>query len=163
MSLNLDELKNEVLQYLEKQDFVVFHGYSRLADTDSFVAWDTERQPAYQKFLDAAKKAGAKLIVYHHREFTQAHVDEAAERLEACDVSVEEQRSMERRLRDLRAYEGFTCAVELSFDLAGRVYLFNIRAEWYEDYLDLLEEIDAATADEEDEDDESMGGYYSRN
>jgi hypothetical protein len=162
MSLNLDELKTEVLQHLEKQDFVVFHGYSRLADTDSFVAWDTERQPAYQKFLDTAKRAGVKLIVYHQREFTQAHVDEAAERLEGCDVSVEEQRSMERKLRELRAYEGFTCALELSFDLAGRVYLFNLRAEWYEDYLDLLEEMDAAMADEED-DDESMGGYYSRN
>lgn len=162
MSLNLDELKTEVLQHLEKQEFVVFHGYSRLADTDSFVAWDTERQPAYQKFLDTAKKAGVKLVVYHHREFTQAHVDEAAERLEGCEVSVEEQRSMERRLRELRAYEGFTCALELSFDLAGRVYLFNLRAEWYEDYLDLLEEIDAAMADEED-DDESIGGYYSRN
>jgi hypothetical protein len=162
MSLNLDELKTEVLQHLEKQEFVVFHGYSRLADTDSFVAWDTERQPAYQRFLDTAKKAGVKLIVYHHREFTQAHVDEAAERLEGCEVSVEEQRSMERRLRELRAYEGFTCALELSFDLAGRVYLFNLRAEWYEDYLDLLEEMDAAMADEED-DDESMGGYYSRN
>lgn len=162
MSLNLDELKTEVLQNLEKQGFVVFHGYSRLADTDSFVAWDTERQPSYQKFLDAAKKAGVALIVYHHREFTQAHVDEAAERLEACDFSVEEQRAMERRLRELRAYEGFTCALELSFDLNGRVYLFNLRAEWYEDYLDLLEEMDAAMADEED-DDEPMGGYYSRN
>ncbi|MGE5571201.1 MAG: hypothetical protein ACM3S5_19375 [Rhodospirillales bacterium] len=162
MSLNLDELKTEVLQYLEKQDFVVFHGYSRLADTDSFVAWDTERQPSYQKFLDAAKKAGVALIVYHHREFTQAHVDEAAERLEGCEFSVEEQRAMERKLRELRAYEGFTCALELSFDLGGRVYLFNLRAEWYEDYLDLLEEMDAALTDEED-DDESMGGYYSRN
>ena len=162
MSLNLDELKTEVLQHLEKQGFVVFHGYSRLADTDSFVAWDTERQPSYQKFLDAAKKAGVALIVYHHREFTQAHVDEAAERLEGCDFSVEEQRAMERKLRELRAYEGFTCALELSFDLGGRVYLFNLRAEWYEDYLDLLEEMDAALTDEED-DDESMGGYYSRN
>jgi len=37
----------------------------------------------------------------------------------------------------LRAYEGFTCALELSFDLQARVYLFNLRAEWYEEYLDL--------------------------
>ncbi|HOK45661.1 MAG TPA: hypothetical protein PLA43_19625 [Bryobacteraceae bacterium] len=162
MSLNLDELKTEVLRHLEKEGFVVFHGYSRLADTDSFVAWDTERHPSYQKFLEAAKKAGVALIVYHHREFTQAHVDEAAERLEGCDFSVEEQRAMERKLRELREYEGFTCALELSFDLNGRVYLFNLRAEWYEDYLDLLEEMDAAMTDEED-DDEPMGGYYSRN
>ena len=117
MNLNLDELKTEVLQHLEAQGFVVFHGYSRLSDTDSFVAWDVERQPDYRQFLETAKNAGVKLIVYHWREFSRAHVDEAAERLEECDFSVEEQHNLERRLRDLRAYEGFTCALELSFDL----------------------------------------------
>lgn len=163
MSLNLDDLKAEVLQYLGAQGFVVFHGYSRLSDTDSFVAWDIDQQPDFHKFLDAAKQAGVKLIVYHHREFTRAHVDDATERLEGCDISAEEQRNMERRLREMRAYEGFTCALELSFDLEARVYLFNLRAEWYEEFLDLLEEIDAAAPDDEDDDDDSMGGYYSRN
>ncbi|MGA2326530.1 MAG: hypothetical protein ABSH05_09615 [Bryobacteraceae bacterium] len=163
MSLNLDELRTEILKHLESQGFVVFHGYSRLADTDSFVAWDVERKPDYQGFLETAKNAGVRLIVYHWREFSRAHMDEAAERLEDCDVSVEEQRGMEKRLRELSAYEGFTCALELSFDLESRVYLFNLRAEWYEEYLDLLEEIDAALPDEEDEEDDSIGGYYSRN
>ena len=163
MSLNLDELKTEALAFLEKQEFVVFHGYSRLAETDSFVAWDTERQPEYRKFLDTAKKAGVKLVVYHYRDFTATHVDEAAERLEDCEVSVDEQRTFERRLRELRAYIGFTCAVELSFDFAGRVYLFNLRAEWYEDYLDLLEELDASLPGGDEDEDDSMGGYFSRN
>ncbi len=163
MSLNLDTLKTEVLEHLEKNGFVVFHGYSRLSDADSFVAWDTDRQPEYQKFLDAARMAGVKLIVYHFREFTQAHLDEAGERLEACELGVEEQRGLERRLRDLRAYEGFTCALELSFDLAGRVYLFNVRADWYEDYLDLLEELDDVMPEEDEDEDSLGGGYYSRN
>ena len=163
MSLNLDELRIETLQYLESQGFVVFHGYSRLADTDSFVAWDVDRKPDYHGFLDTAKNAGARLIVYHWREFARGHVDEAAERLEGCEISVEERRAMEKRLRELRAYEGFTCALELSFEFEARVYLFNLRAEWYEEYLDLLEEIDAALPEGEDEEDDSIGGYYSRN
>jgi hypothetical protein len=163
MNLNLDELKTEVLQHLEAQGFVVFHGYSRLSDTDSFVAWDVERQPDYRQFLETAKNAGVKLIVYHWREFSRAHVDEAAERLEECDFSVEEQHNLERRLRDLRAYEGFTCALELSFDLQARVYLFNLRAEWYEDYLDLIEELGGGLPDDEDEEDDSLGGFYSSN
>jgi hypothetical protein len=163
MSLNLDELKTEILTHLESQGFVVFHGYSRLADTDSFVAWDVDRLPDFRGFLETAKNAGVKLIVYHWREFARAHVDEAAERLEGCDISVEERRGLEKRLRELRAYEGFTCALELSFEFEARVYLFNLRAEWYEEYLDLLEEIDAARPDEEDEEDDSIGGYYSRN
>ena len=163
MSLNLDELRTEILTHLESQGFVVFHGYSRLADTDSFVAWDVDRKPDYRGFLETAKNAGVKLIVYHWREFSRAHLDEAAERLEGCDISVEEQRGLEKRLRELRAYEGFTCALELSFEFEARVYLFNLRAEWYEEYLDLLEEMDAALPDEEDEEDDSIGGYYSRN
>ncbi len=163
MSLDLDAVKRDVLEYLRAQDFVVFHGYSRLADVDSFVAWDTDRLPDFHTFVDAAKKAGIRLMVYHFRDFTQTHIDEASDRLEGADFPAEDQRGIERRLRDLRAYVGFTCAVELSFDHDGRVYLFNLRSEWYEDYLDLLEEIDAALPPDEDEDDDSMGGYYSRN
>lgn len=163
MSLNLDALKTEVLEHLQSAGFVVFHGYCRLADTDSFVAWDTERQPDYHTFLAAAKDSGVKLVVYNFREFTRVHVDEAAERLEDAEFSVEEQRNIERRLRALREYEGFTCALELSFDYQGRVYLFNLRSDWYEEYLDLLEEIDAAMPEEVEDEDDSMGGYYSRN
>ncbi len=160
MSVNLDTLKNEALEYLETQGFVIFHGYSRLSETDSFVAWDTDREPDYRTFVNAAKSAGVKLIVYHFREFTEAHLDEAAERLEGGDLTPEEQRTMERRLRDLRAYEGFTCALEISFDHEGRVYLFNLRADWYEEYLDLLEEIDASYPEGDVDDDDSMDGYY---
>ena len=161
MNLNLDELKNEVLAYMETEAFVVFHGYSRLADADSFVAWDTDRLPEYRSFLSAAKKAGVKMVVYHFREFSPTHLEDAAERLEESELGAEERRGIERRLRGLRAFEGFTCALELSFDYQGRVYLFNLRADWYDDYLNLVEELDAALPDEDEDDD--MGGYYSQN
>ena len=163
MKLDLDALKTEVLEHLEAEGMVVFHGYSRLADTDSFVAWDTDRFPDYRSFVSAAKRAGVKLIVYHFREFTAAHLDEASDRMEESELSIEERRPMDRRLKALNGYEGFTCALELSFDFENRVYLFSLRSEWYEEYLDLLEEIDAAIGDEDGEDDDSIGGYYSRN
>lgn len=163
MNTNLDALRGEVLAHLEAEGFVVFHGYSRLADTDSFVAWDTDRVPDYRKFAGVAKRAGVKMVVYHYRDFTQAHLEEATERLETAELGPEDQRGLERRLRDLKAYEGFTCALELSFDFEGRVYLFNLRSEWYEDYLDLLEEIDAAMPDDDEDEDDNIGGYYSRN
>jgi hypothetical protein len=163
MSLNLDELKNEVLKYMEAEAFVVFHGYSRLADSDSFVAWDTDRAPDYHAFLSAAKKAGVNMVVYHFREFSATHLEDVADRLEDSDLTADERRGIERRVRDLRNYEGFTCALELSFDYQGRVYLFNLRAEWYDDYLDLVEELDAAIPDDDEDEDDSMGGYYSRN
>jgi len=163
MTLNLDELKKEVLAYMEAEGFVVFHGYSRLAATDSFVAWDSDRLPDYRAFLGAAKKSGAKMIVYHFREFSAAHLAEAAEQIEDGELEADEQRDMERRLRKLRSYEGFTCALELSFDHEGRIYLFNLRAEWYDDYLDLMEELEVALPEGEDGEDGPMGGYYSQN
>ncbi len=161
MNLDLDSLKTEILEYLKKEDFVVFHGYSRLAATDSFVAWETNRVPDYRTFLAAAKSAGVRMIVYHYREFTSAHVDEASDRLEEADLPADEQRQFERKLRDLHGYEGFTCALELSFDYEGRIYTFNLRADWYEDYLDMLEELDISIPDEDEDD--TMGGYYSSN
>lgn len=161
MNLDLDSLKTEILEHLESEGFVVFHGYSRLADTDSFVAWDSERFPDYKTFVAAAKSAGVRLMVYHHREFTPAHIDEASDRLEDADLPADEQRQFERRVRELRGYEGFTCALELSFDFEGRVYMFNLRAEWYEDYLDMLEELDISVPEEDEQG--PMGGYYSSN
>lgn len=164
MNLNLDTLKDEILEYLDAGGFVIFRGYSRLGDTDSFVAWDSDHYPDFRMFLNAAKTAGVRLIVYHAREFSVAHVEDGLERLEASELSRDEQRSLERRLREMRSYDGFTCAIELSFDYQGRVYLFNLRSDWYEEYLDVLEEIDAAIPDEEEEEDGgSMGGYFSRN
>jgi hypothetical protein len=162
MNVDLDSLKTEILDYLAKQDFVIFYGYSRLAESDSFVAWDTDRMPDYQTFLSAAKKAGVRMVVYHHREFTGAHMEEASERLEEADIPPDEQRQFERKLREFRGYEGFTCALELSFDFEGRIYMFNLRAVWYEEYLDTLEELDAFAPDE-DEDEGGMGGFYSSN
>ena len=163
MSLNLDELKIEVLKYMEAEGFVVFHGYSRLADADSFVAWDTDRLSDYHVFLGAAKKAGVAMVVYHFREFSAAHLEDVEDRLEDSEVTVEERRGIERRVRELHNYEGFTCALELSFDYQGRVYLFNLRSEWYDDYLDLVEELDAAMPDDDEDDGGSMGDYYSKN
>lgn len=162
MSINLDALKDEILDCLNGEGFVVFHGYSRLAETDSFVTWDTGRHPDFRMFLEASKKAEVKLIVYHERVFSRELLEDTADRLEAANFTGEERRSVERRLREFRPYEGFTCALELSFDYQGRVYLFNLSADWYMEYLDLVDEIDAA-AEDEPEEDESLGGYYSSN
>ena len=162
MNVNLDTLKSEILQHLSSEGFVIFHGYSRMADAQSFVAWDSERYPDHRQFLKVAKQAGITVIVFNDRQFSADHLEDAAERLQACELAAEERRTLERRLRDLRAFEGFTCALELSFDCQGRVYLFNVRAEWYEDFLDLLEEVDSFLPEDEEEGD-SMGGYFSRN
>lgn len=48
-------------------------------------------------------------------------------------------------MSDMRAHEGSVCAIELSFDHQGRVFLFDLRTEWFEEFSDLLDEIQLLT------------------
>jgi hypothetical protein len=162
MKQNLDVLKTEIQEYLESRDLVVYHGYSRTLDTLPIVMWDTDRYSDYKMFVKAAEAAGVKLLVLHTREFSTEFAGNALEQLEGSDLPPDEHRAMERRLRDMRAYDGFTCAIEISFDLAGRAYIFELRTEWYDEFTDILEDIDSSMVDG-DEDEGPIGGYYSKN
>jgi hypothetical protein len=165
MKLNLETLRAEIQGHLESQGIVVFHGYPRSGEASSLVLWDTERHPDYRMFLAAAKAAGVRLVTLYAREFTGDLIDDALERLEESDLPREEHRAVEMRLREMRGYAGFTCQIELSFDLAPRVYVFDLRTEWFDDLNDLLDRIDEAYEGEGDEEDSGPlgGGYFSKN
>jgi len=162
--MDLDTLKTEIETFLDAQGFAVFYGYSRILDTLPVVFWDCERHPDYKQFLKAARSAGVTIIVFHQRELSSEQIDDAIDQLEASDMPREESRPLERRLKELRAYEGFTCALELSFDHQGRVFLFDLRTSWYDELSDILSELHMLDDEsEEDEEDNPMGGYFSKN
>ena len=161
--MNLDTLKTEIETFLETEGFAVFYGYSRGLDSLPIVYWDCERYPDYKLFVKAAKAAGTKVLVFHQRELSPEQIDDAIDQLEASDMPREEHRNIERRLNDLRVYEGFTCALELSFDYQGRVFLFDLRTEWYDELSELMSDLQAIESESEDEEDNPMGGYFSKN
>ena len=161
MALDLESLRTEIQAYLEDSGMAVFHGYPQVADALNQVSWDTEQHPNFKEFLATARKAGARLIVFHHQAFSLDQIDDALDRLEESDFTRDEKRNFETRLRQLQAYEGFTCSVELSFSVEGRVYVFELRTEWYEAWSDILAELDAAV--EEEPEDGALGGYFSNN
>jgi len=164
MKQNLDTLKTEIMDEAASRGFVLFHGLSRATETAPVVYWDAGRYPDFRDFLAAAQAVGVKLVTFHYREFSAAAIDDALDRLEDCEMTPEDRLPLERRLRDMRIYEGFTCAIELSFDHQGRVYLFDLQTDWYADFLDTADEIDCYLPMGEDEEDEGpVGGYYSRN
>ncbi len=166
MSLDLETIRAEMLSYLQANDFAVFYGYSRMLDSLPFVYWDVDSHPDFRAFLDVAGKAGVKLVVFHYRAFTLDQIDDALERLEHTTMTREEKRSFEMRLRELQAYEGFTCTVELTFDFEGRIYIFELRTDWYQSLGEILSEIDETTDYDDDEDEEDQGpmpGYFSKN
>lgn len=164
MKLNLDTIRTEIDQYLQSAGFVVFYGFAR-SDEAKTVDWDTERHPDYKQFLDVARQLDVKLIVLHHRAFDASLVDRALEDLEDAELEHDDRRTIESRLRELSKYDGFTCALELSFDYQDTMYAFELEAEWYVELTDLLMQLDLGfdpEADDEDEGD-AYGGYYSKN
>ncbi len=162
MKPNLDKLKPEIEKYLEEAGLAVFYGYSRSVESAPAVYWDCDGYPDFRRFLETAQSAGAKLIVFHQREFQAEQIEDALERLAACELSAEDSRNFEERINELRAYEGSVCSIELSFDHQGRVFLFDLQTDWFEELSDMLDEIELLTP-EAGGDDTPMSGYFSRN
>ena len=162
MAIDLESLKTEIQSHLDQSNLAIFHGYSSLGESVS-VYWDTERQPDFRGFLHAAEKAGVKLIVFYHQQFSLDQIDDVLEDLEGSNFTREEKRSFESRLREIQKYEGFTCGVELSFAVDGRVYLYQRQTDWYRTWEDLVAEIEEAADENTDEDEGPISGYFSTN
>jgi hypothetical protein len=162
MKPNLDGLMTEIEKYLEQTGMAVFYGFSRTQESLPVVYWDCDQHPDYRQFVEAARTAGVKLMVLNQRQFSSGQIDEAMDQLETCDLPPQDSREFERQLEGLRAYDGLVCAIELSFDYQGRVFLFDLRTDWYEALSDVLDEIDVLTAAGGD-DNTPMSGYFSKN
>lgn len=164
MDLNLDSLKQEILTYLEHSEFAVFRSSPGGLDGLHLVLWDAERYPDYQMFLEAARKTGTKMILFAAREFDASDIDDAIEELDECELTRDERRDLESRLRDLRKHQGVTCSLELAFDHHARMYVYEIRPDWYDEFLSIGDEIAVhlPTGTTEQEDDGSFG-YFSNN
>jgi hypothetical protein len=161
MAVDLESLRAEIQAYLDDSEIAVFKGYRPVPDALDHVSWDTVHYPDFKEFVKVAHKAGAKLIVFHHRALSLEQIDEALDRLEEGNFTGEEKRNYQSRLKQLKAYEGFTCSVELSFSIEGHTYFFELRTDWYDALNDIVAELDAA--EEEEEDDSGLGGYFSNN
>jgi hypothetical protein len=164
VDLNLNTLKREILDYLETSGFAVFHSSPGGLEGIPMVVWDTEHYPDYQMFLDVAAKTGNKLAIFATREFESGDLDDLVSQLDDCELTRDERREYETRLRDLRAFEGLTCSLELAFDYNSRLYVYEVQPDWYEEFLEVEDEIFSRVTDEDELDDsDSLGGYFSKN
>lgn len=165
MDLNLDTLKREIIEYLENTDLVVFRSNPGGLEGLPMVVWDSENHPDYQMFIDVARQVGAKMVLFASREFEETELDEALDEIEDCELSRDERREFEGRLRDLRVFVGVTCSLELAFDYESRMYVYEVRPDWYEEFLNTCDEIAAHLPAEDGagESDSDLGGYFSRN
>jgi hypothetical protein len=165
MTLDLESLRAEIQAYVDESGVAVFHGYRQVPENVVQVSWDTEGHPDFREFLSVGQKAGVKLFVFHAENFSLERVDEALEQLGETDLTRDEKRSYETRLKQLHAYDGFTCSVGLSFSLEGCEYAYEAHTDWYEALSDVMVELEAAMNDEEEDEDSdgAMGRFFSRN
>lgn len=164
MDLNLDTLKREILDYLEAAGFAVFRSSPGGLEGLPMVLWDAEKFPDYQSFLEVAQKCGVRLVLFASREFDADDIDELITQLDDCELTREERRDYESRLRDLRIYSGVTCSLELAFSYDSRLYVYELQPDWFDDYCSIEDEVMERLAGEEsDSDSDSLGGYFSNN
>ena len=61
MATDLETLRTEMQGHLQEVGIAVFHGYRRTADSPAQVYWDVERHADFREFVEAGRKAGARL------------------------------------------------------------------------------------------------------
>jgi hypothetical protein len=163
VDLNLNTLKQEILEYLSTAGWAVFYSNSGGLEGLPLILWDVDRQPDFRAFLEVARAAGIQLIMFGAREFDPSDLDNLVEQLDELELTREERRDFDTRIRDLRGYEGDTCSLELAFDYNSRLYVYEVQPDWYDDFLSVEDEIMSRATEEDDIDDDTLGGYYSKN
>jgi hypothetical protein len=165
VDLNIETLKSEILEYLESTDFAVFRSHAGGLEGMSVITWDTERCPDYRAFLDTARKAGEKLILFASREMAEEEVEEAVGELVDTDFPRDERRELENRLAKAQRHVGATCALELAFGHNTHFYVYEARPDWYEDFLEACDDISSVLSIEggEEAGSDGLGGFYSNN
>ena len=166
MDLNLDNLKTEILDYLNASEFALFRSMPGALDAMPLIEWDTESIPDYRVFLDAARKAKREIIFFSTREFDEDEIAEATEELEALPLAREERRDYDRRIRECKRHVGAVCYLELGFEYNTHFYVYGAQPDWYIDFLETCDEISAMSPETDPfgEDPEALGGgFYSNN
>jgi len=166
MKQDLETVRLELEEYLSKKPFVVFHGYSRMpGELPNSIQWDTLNHPDFHGFLEVAEKLQVPVINVHTSRLTEDEIDEAVDQITELDMPFDERRELERRLKELRMYAGFTGEIELSFDHGHQVYYFSRMTDWYSEAMALIDELETTFLTDAVDDDPygNGGGYFSKN
>ncbi len=165
MNIDLATLRSEIQQYLDSSGFAVFHSHVGALETFSTITWNTEAWPDYRVFLDTAKKSGAGMILFASRDFEEEEVLEAVDEMDSMQLERDDRRELEAKFKTAKRHVGDVCSLELSFSHGTQMYVYEVRPDWYDEFLDAVEEIETlfAGGDDEDHGSDGLGGFYSNN
>jgi len=153
MRPDLDSLLAEIEQRLESRGMAVFWSHPREAEGSlaGAVHWDSDNHPDYRDFIETAYAAGGRVVALHALPFKSGVVDTAMARLSQSQLDRHEREQIEERLNEIKGYEGSSCQIEMSFDHAQRTYLFEIRADWFDELDELIQHIQRSGKGERNE------------
>jgi hypothetical protein len=152
MNANLETLRTEIQSYLESNGFIIFHSDLRSPELPAGgIYWNTETHKDFRGFAAAAHAVGVRMMTLSSRAFHAEAIDLVLEGLDMEGLDRDERAPIERKLNGLRACDGFVCQIELSFDHAGRTYIFDVRTDWLDDFDELADDVDFPFDDDDDE------------
>ena len=108
------------------------------------------------------------MIIFIAAAFEDADIEDIEADVALSGLDREHVRGIEQRLGRFRAYLGKTCFIQIAFDHHSRLYVYELQPDWYNEYLELTDELEMMLPhdhehEHEDGDDEPLGGFYSNN
>jgi hypothetical protein len=142
---DLSDRYEEVVAAARRQGLLVFPGY---VAEDLPTVWWQGNPDDWPDFLGIAKAEGVRTLFVGRAILEQEDLQELAEWVEE-KTGPGSTNGDRARLKEFERYIGLTGEIRVGWIKDGVVFLFQQRSEWYEDFLDLMQEIEG----EEDLDD----------
>ncbi len=129
---------DEIVAAANRQGLLVFPGY--VVEEMPTVWWQGDPDE-WPDFLGIAKAEGVRTLFVGRAILEEEDLQELAEWVEekAGPGSTNGDRA---RLKEFERYIGMTGEIRVGFIKDGVAFLLQQRSEWYEDYLELMEEVD---------------------
>ena len=135
---DLSDRFKEIVAAAKRQNLLVFPGY--VAEDLPSVWWQGNFDD-WPDFLGIAKAEGARTLFVGRAILEQEDLQELAEWVEE-KAGPGGSNGDRARLKEFERYIGLTGEIRMGWIRDGVAYLFQERTEWYEDFLDLMEEVE---------------------
>ncbi len=124
---------------------VVFYGWAHGTDQKT-VEWNVEHGGDWEKFLECAKAAGARMLYVNWAPFEDFQIDDAVGHLErtitaGTGAGMEQPNSVPSR-REIEAYRnrvGVIAVIDLAFVHEDIVHIHQCFADWFQAFEELTE------------------------
>jgi len=140
MSDDLSEKYNKIIQYLEKNNFNIYHSSS--SSVNEFipkVVWDNKKN--WEEFFSLAKKEGISTVIVEKEIIEEDDFDESNEVIKNSNLPDELINDMNPILNKLKDNKNKIGSISFSWINNGAVYIFQEKTNWLQEFEKLLNEI----------------------